>query len=464
MNGAATGTSVAVKGPAHAVQEIVIAMEDMMHKTSKRIESHVAFAMKQTRMHRFPRDLRGIGGDDGRYIVPSVVAIGPYYHGLPHLQEMEDVKHAAAHRFCIDTGRSTMEVYEKFLSLTSDARRCYAADDEAVARLSDAELAAMLFVDGCFLLQYMANRDALMFAGGNLSSGQAVLKDMMLLENQIPWLVLEALAEFSSIDVLRFVDEMGERFFPKEGPGRIERMFLMMCRCIPFPEKYFRRQSSISHNYKPAHLLGILRFSQLQSMPSHERLYYHQGSSKALRSTSAVELAQIGIKLTTSKATWLGDMTLRRKPFTGELSLSPLFLNEVTASWLVNMAALEASTAWDLNGFVVTSYLSVLAMLMDREEDVHHLRAKELLRSIFSNTRTMDFFKGLAQHLRFGGTGSYYITVLEQIEAYKRYRPVRIFLHRLIYGSYKTMTIASLFSIVGVLVGIFKTLLSKKHQ
>ncbi|CAO2187283.1 unnamed protein product [Urochloa humidicola] len=102
-------------------------------------------------------------------------------------------------------------------------------------------------------------------------------------------------------------------------------------------------------------------------------------------------------------------------------------------------------------------------MLMDRE-DVHHLRAKELLRSIFSNTRTMDFFKGLAQHLRFGGSGSYYIIVLEQIEAYKRHRPVRIFLHRLIYGSYKTMTIASLFSIVGVLVGIFKTLLSKKHQ
>ncbi|CAL5007919.1 unnamed protein product [Urochloa decumbens] len=472
MNDAATGATA---------QEIVIAMEDRMHKTRDRIESRVA--TMQSRIHRFPRGLRGIGGDgeDGHYIVPSVVAIGPYHHGLPHLQEMEDVKHAAAYHFCSDAGRSTMEVYERILSLAGDARHCYATDtdDEAVARLSDAELAAMLLLDGCFLLQYMINSDAPMFfAGPNLPSGEAILKDMMLLENQIPWLVLDALTDFLSVDVRQFVGDIGDTFFPKERPGWMARMFQMTCRRIP-AETQFHSQSTIS--YKPAHLLGLLRFSQsqLHSMPSQDRWYqgsskaFHlmknvlrhgrkkKVSSKALRSTSAVELAQIGVKLTTSKATWLGDMTLRKNLFFGELSLSPLFLNDVTACWLVNMAALEASTAWDSDGFVVSSYLSVLAMLMDREEDVHHLRAKGLLRSIFSNARTMDFFKGLAQHLRLGGRQ---VILLDQIESYKRSRPLRIFLHRRIYGSYKTMTIASLFSIVGVLVGIFKTLLSKKQQ
>ncbi|OEL29460.1 hypothetical protein BAE44_0009518 [Dichanthelium oligosanthes] len=171
--------------------------------------------MMQTRIHRFPRGLRGIGGEDDRYIVPSVMAIGPYHHGLTHLQEMEEVKHATAHQFCRDAGHSTKEVYERILSLAGDARRCYASDDEAVARLSDAELAAMMLLDGCFLLEYMANRDAPVFAACNLSSGQAIVKDMMLLENQIPWLVLGALTEFLSVDVHKFVAEIGESSSPR---------------------------------------------------------------------------------------------------------------------------------------------------------------------------------------------------------------------------------------------------------
>ncbi|OEL29461.1 hypothetical protein BAE44_0009519 [Dichanthelium oligosanthes] len=129
-------------------------------------------------------------------------------------------------------------------------------------------------------------------------------------------------------------------------------------------------------NYKPPHLLDLLRFSQIQSMPGDELTY--QAGSSSLLSSSMVELAQIGVKLTASTVTWLGDMSLRKKPVLGELSLSPLFLNDVTACWLVNMATLEASTAasWDSDGFVVSSYLSVVATLMDRKEDVHELRSK----------------------------------------------------------------------------------------
>jgi hypothetical protein len=133
-----------------------------------------------------------------------------------------------------------------------------------------------------------------------------------------------------------------------------------------------------------------------------------------LLSSSAVELAQIGVKLTASTATWLGDMRLRKNLVLGELSLSPLFLNGVTACWLVHMAALEACTAWDSDGFVVSSYLSVVVMLMDRKEDVHELRSKGVLRSLVSNTQTLAFFKGLGQHLRLGGR-----YVLERIESYK---------------------------------------------
>jgi hypothetical protein len=78
----------------------------------------------------------------------------------------------------------------------------------------------------------MANSEEPMFAGFNLSSGQAILKDIMLLENQIPWLVLEALIKFLPVNVHHFVTEVGDKFFPKEkdSAGWILwfKVFLMM--------------------------------------------------------------------------------------------------------------------------------------------------------------------------------------------------------------------------------------------
>ena len=68
--------------------------------------------------------------------------------------------------------------------------------------LGDAEFAAMMFLDGCFLLQYMVaggdvEHDATALVLQNrmtLSTGPSIQKDIFLLENQIPWLVLDALA------------------------------------------------------------------------------------------------------------------------------------------------------------------------------------------------------------------------------------------------------------------------------
>ena len=68
-----------------------------MSKAAETFESH--FSLKPTRIHRFPHYLRGIGGADGRYMVPSRVAIGPYHRGWAHLQETEELKRVAAHSF-----------------------------------------------------------------------------------------------------------------------------------------------------------------------------------------------------------------------------------------------------------------------------------------------------------------------------------------------------------------------------
>lgn len=104
--------------------------------------------------------------------------------------------------------------------------------------------------------------------------------------------------------------------------------------------------------------------------------------------TSAIELAEIGVKLTLSKSAELKDIGLTGSLLRRKLFLPSLRLNENTACWLVNMAAFEACAALSDDECTVGSYLALFAMLMHREEDVHKLRARHLILGEFTNKQS----------------------------------------------------------------------------
>jgi hypothetical protein len=52
-----------------------------------------------------------MGNRYDRYVVPSVVAIGPYHHDLPHLQDMEEMKHTATISTHDQTRRATQREF-----------------------------------------------------------------------------------------------------------------------------------------------------------------------------------------------------------------------------------------------------------------------------------------------------------------------------------------------------------------
>ncbi|CAL4996634.1 unnamed protein product [Urochloa decumbens] len=472
-------------GPIPVAQEI--ALRERLRNTNEKLETLIAMA--HARMSRFPHRLRGIGGADNRYMVPSVVAIGPYHHGLPHLQQMEEVKHAAAHRFCGGSGRSVEEVYKKILSIAGDARRSYDDASPPVAGLSDAEFADMMFVDACFLLWYLNPRrrgedeDQLRRGCRFSYRSSNIYKDILRLENQIPLLVLEALmTDDSPVDLLERIQlepAATAGFFNREEENQeviirspcIVTRFLMACCRRRVPEEQSqtdtvtveRSSSTISiADSKPPHLLGLVRSSMISGMPRQKTSVSISGPSSLL-SRSAVDLAQIGVKLAASRAHWFADMKVRKKPICGELSVSSLSLDDFGACCLVNMAALEmaetldASSAAQTDAYVVSSYLSLLAMLMDREEDVHELRMRGVLRSSFSNAQTLAFFKELSQHLR---PGYNYYRTLAEIGNYMSQRWAWIAVHKFVYNYHRI--IVAVLSIAGVLVSILKALYSLK--
>jgi hypothetical protein len=424
------------------------------------------------KIHRFPASLRAFG-DERHYIVPKMVAIGPYHRHLPELQAMEVVKKTAPLIFCEDAGLSLEMCETKVMTVAAAARSCYDADSlEGV--IDDTDFVSMMVRDACFLLATIhatmsrEDPDMLPVLCGAVANTPVVLTDMFLLENQIPWVVLEALMSLRQVNLSAFIAKMGMNI-----QSRIDRQ---------------ARPLELG-DYKPPHLLGLFRFYQsgqstetnfdeVPNTPTTPPLRGTQGYivdwrdmrrrvvkpalvlEKLPLGTSAIELAEIGIKLTLSKTAEFKDIGLTEGTLFHKVFLPSLRLNENTACWLINMAAFEVCTALHDSEYIVSSYLALFAMLMHREEDVHELRAKHLIHGEFTNKQTLHFFKGShAGNLR---PGNEFYSILRRLERYKGRSGLWIAIHKFVYNNLKA--IVTVLSIIGVLAGIFKALLSiQKH-
>uniref|UniRef100_A0A0A8YR93 Uncharacterized protein n=1 Tax=Arundo donax TaxID=35708 RepID=A0A0A8YR93_ARUDO len=371
---------------------------------------------------------------------------------------MEEAKRAAVDELCRVASQPREAVRGKILSLAGSTRSCY-ADDWQIQRMGDGVFADMMLLDGCFLLQFMVSMcpdddsdappeaDPLMSRGEVHTHIDAIARDVLLLENQIPWLVLEALMEFRpAVPVRRFLALMASAF--DIGNDRADSP----------TDLQGRQPNRDDQDQPPPHLLGLFHRRQVGAART-QSLRVPRLSSL---SSTAVELAEMGVKLTASKSKKFGDMSMskrRRKGLFGELSLAPLVLNDLTSCWLFNMAAYEACLgATQADNFAVSSYLSLASLLMNREGDVQELRAKGIINSAWSDMRTLDFFKWAAPPL---SVGHRYYHIFERLQEYKQERRVWIAVHRFLYKNIKT--VVAVLSVVGVLAGLFKTILSLKQ-
>ncbi|KAG2564856.1 hypothetical protein PVAP13_7NG045800 [Panicum virgatum] len=330
------------------------------------------------KIHRYPESIRDLGD---WYTAPRTVAIGPYHHNSrQQLKKAEQVKHVASCQCVTESGRSLQELYDAVVSAAADARRFY--DKDAVAGISDEDFRHMMFFDACFLVQYMvctststttvpsptteeAKADQWL-AEFFYANSSGIDHDVWLLENQLPWKVVESVMNFRPVNLEKFVgkwiDSLHDR---KDLKGK---------------------SFALDDSYDTPHLLGLLRHHIVGSRTKTSWKPKDKDQFKSLSiSVSAIELAKIGITLTVNETGKLIDMGLDDRSFSAELSLAPLSLNYARASRLVNMAALEiccltpTTLTYNIEESAVCSYLLLLSMLAQKEDDVHELRRHGVL-------------------------------------------------------------------------------------
>ncbi|XP_019053643.1 PREDICTED: uncharacterized protein LOC104599532 [Nelumbo nucifera] len=182
---------------------------------------------------------------------PEVVTIGPYHHhkNKESCKPMQDHKQKIAENFVLKDGKKVeiQGLYKKVEEIAKDARTYY--DQDSVKDIDDETFTGMMFLDGCFVAYFIycvTNGDLKQL---NMESKTivSVARDLFLLENQLPYLVLEVLMD---------------TIFDKNEFTRMVRQFVDMivlgCKqeeCDPS----LRELDKILKESTPCHLLDLLR-------------------------------------------------------------------------------------------------------------------------------------------------------------------------------------------------------------
>ncbi|XP_020086149.1 putative UPF0481 protein At3g02645 [Ananas comosus] len=363
---------------------------------------------------------------------PVVVAIGPYHHDKAHLAMEYHKKVAAAAFATLDTGA----FYDKVIEIVGKCRDCY--DDRMLPTMSDEKFASMLFFDGCFVLQFIDQFVKNKLEDFTVSTHLQgfVLRDIFLLENQLPYLLLEKLMELKSVDIDRFLDHVADT------QGQWQKM-----------EK---ENSSKSIDGPHRHLLARLRMRQLG--PGDQTPQLGWGSSwQSFR--SAKELIESGIKLRWGKTSFLHDVKFTPCLVWAELSLPRIVVDDLTRSRLLNMIALEMCSGAG-GDYGITSFVWFLDLLIDHADDVKELRqARVLLNALGSDEQVAELFNEIATDLvpdqqAYGG-------VMNNINAYYG-NTVRVSIYRMVHTHFGSpwSAIAFLAAFVLLVLTVVQTIFS----
>ena len=195
---------------------------------------------------------------------PQVVSIGPYHRDKPKLKRMEQYKLMYLNVLLHRRGESSAKKYvEAMAELQQQAKSSYAEE----INLEAVDFVEMLCLDGCFVIEFLRklcqpelyNENDPIFQMSWLIS--ATKKDLILFENQLPFIVLQKLFDMTkSQDEEKKLNDLAilglSSLMPGSYPGQSSH-------------------STIPAGYKAVHLLDLMHknltasFSNTLTDPNH---------------------------------------------------------------------------------------------------------------------------------------------------------------------------------------------------
>ncbi|RWR75428.1 UPF0481-like protein [Cinnamomum micranthum f. kanehirae] len=369
---------------------------------------------------------------------PSVVSFGPYHRDKPHLKPMERYKEVTALWFIKPsdnpvkaiTREEAKQVYDEFVAKVpsvSSLRGCYT--DKFVRTINDAEFMHMMFLDGCFMLYFIRlflDQSSDLLETSHLNR-PLILRDMFLLENQIPYSVLVALKSLKPSLMPGRGDDWAASFFKTvflpPPPSVVSyslplvlTLLFLICTFLPVLFIIFwiycclriyccrcsadsRSEEGTKLQTEPLHLLDLLRYELTGKGVDHS---VHGTGYWNYNFRPIGELKEEGIQVSVSnsESLSLNNIKLKKGWIDSYLELPRIVIDDSTKTRLLNLAAYEMCPDGSLGKAVITSYICFLDSLIYNADDVKELRSSNImLNRLGSDEEVVNLVRELATNL-----------------------------------------------------------------
>ncbi|BFG41317.1 hypothetical protein CerSpe_275910 [Prunus speciosa] len=307
-----------------------------------------------------------------KYYEPRVAALGPFHHDRkPTYERAEKIKLKLAANFVKDSKQNDADLLKKVEDNINALRNCY--DEEATKNYEDECLAWMLFVDGCSTLEFIYKYDKLEDFQIKRDQVAFVEHDMFLLENQLPYQLLQLLMSSSQIQekLKESIDVFVWRNSPAAAHQKQQKQRSQLGQDVAIPMEA-----------EPTHLLELLRTTMLGTSPNNKSEKTKGTLPHSFRNVQ--ELQAAGIHFSPSNGNSLRGISFNSSLCSGILSLPQIKVDDSTRPKFMNLIAYEMCPDFH-NDFGVTSYICFLDSLIDHPDDVKHLRKKRILQNFLGN-------------------------------------------------------------------------------
>ncbi|XP_047979356.1 UPF0481 protein At3g47200 [Salvia hispanica] len=368
-------------------------------------------ASMQQRIANMPRILSGSAGKsscsifkvpqsfidiNGRCYFPYIVSVGPYHHGDSRLLMIEEHKWRFLGALLKRRRLNLEDLLRAVQPLEARARECYSTD----IHFSVDEFIEILAVDGCFVIELFRKFGGIVAfqADDPLLSLSWIysflLRDLIRLENQIPFFVLQCLFDLTEP--------------PGEEPGpSLQTLALRF-----FSNILQRSDETVEKfgNLNGKHILDLLRSSFIPTD-------YEEPRERKFTSTHVIhcisKLRRSGIRLKAVE----DDSFLVVRFRGGAIEMPKIAVDDFMYSFLLNCVAYEQ--CYRCCSKHMTTYATLLDCLINTAKDVEYLIDKNIVENYFgTDAELARFINNLGKDVSFDIDLCYLADLFNEVNHY----------------------------------------------
>jgi|UniRef100_A0A2N9FL92 hypothetical protein len=339
---------------------------------------------------------------------PHIVSIGPYHHGKEHLEMIQEHKWRFLDSLIGRTESVGVGVNDYFKAIASKEERireCYSETTE----VNSNEFVEMMVLDGCFIIEILC-------IVGNIVPHDPkdpffnmswvfpfLMRDLLRLENQIPFFVLQTLFDLSMTCLDKKVPPLAQL--------ALESLDYVIERPA---DKVLKRYSNI----EPVHLLDLFRLSFIlspQDLNEKNDLCLEMKDSFPKTIPSAMKLHVAGIIIKARKS----DSLLDIKFDNGVLEIPLLAIDDSISSFFLNCVAFEQ--CYSNCSKHITSYVTFMSCLINKPSDVGFLSDQNIMENdLGTDKEVVRFFSNISKDVAFDFQQSYLSKLFENVNEHCR--------------------------------------------